>query len=154
IGNSSEVTTVLVVDDSPLDRHLVGKLLEPMQNLRAVYACNGREGLAAIAREAPTVILTDLVMPDLEGLELVQQVRARHPEISVILMTAFGSEEVAVRALRAGAASYIPKKDLRRDLPVTLQRVLTVAASTHQRRRILRCMVRRESAFVLGNDPE
>jgi CheY-like chemotaxis protein/anti-sigma regulatory factor (Ser/Thr protein kinase) len=150
----SQVTTVLVVDDSPFDRHLVGQLLESLPELRVVYASSGQEGMAAIARESPSIILTDLIMPDMEGLELVQQVRAQHPQISVILMTAYGGEEVAVRALRAGAANYIPKKDLARDLPATLHRVLTLSALNRQRQRILRCMVRRESAFVLDNDPD
>ena len=108
-----ERTTVLVVDDSAFDRRLVGQLLDPMPGVRAVYAADGREGLAAIAREAPAVILTDLVMPDVGGLELVQRVRTEHPEILVILMTAFGSEDVAMQTLRAGAANYIPKRDLR-----------------------------------------
>ena len=150
---SGEVATVLVVDDSAFDRHLVGQLLENLDNVRVIYACNGREGLEAIAREAPSVILTDLIMPDIEGLELVQKVRAEHPQISVILMTAFGSEEVAMRTLRAGAANYIPKRDLTRDLPSTLRRVLNMASLTHERQRILRCLVRRESAFLLDSDP-
>jgi CheY-like chemotaxis protein len=154
IGGSREVTTVLVVDDSALDRHLVGKLLESMEDVRVVYASDGRESLAVIEREAPAVILTDLVMPDMEGLELVQRVRCQHPHISVILMTAFGSEEAAVRSLRAGAANYIPKKDLARDLPATLRRVMTIAAMTRERRRIFGCLVRRESAFRLDNDPD
>jgi CheY-like chemotaxis protein len=148
-----EPTTVVVVDDSAFDRQLVGRLLGPMPGVRVVYAVDGREGLAAIAREAPAVILTDLVMPDMGGLELVQRVRADHPEISVILMTAFGSEEVAMQTLRAGAANYIPKRDLARDLPSTLRRVLTVACLTRERGRILRCLVRRESAFRLDCDP-
>jgi DNA-binding NarL/FixJ family response regulator len=150
---SGEVATVLVVDDSAFDRHLVGQLLQALDDVRVIYACNGREGLEAIAREAPSVILTDLVMPDIEGLELVQRVRAEHPQISVILMTAFGSEEVAMRTLRAGAANYIPKRDLARDLPSTLRRVLNMASLTRERRRILRCLVRRESAFQLDCDP-
>ncbi len=150
---SSEVATVLVVDDSAFDRHIVGRLLEPLKDVRVVYAHGGREGLEAIARESPSVILTDLIMPDMEGLELVQRVRAEHPQISVILMTAFGSEEVAVRTLRAGAASYIPKKDLARDLPTTLRRVLNMASLRRERGRILRCLVRRESAFLLDSDP-
>jgi CheY-like chemotaxis protein/anti-sigma regulatory factor (Ser/Thr protein kinase) len=153
-GIPPAVTTVLVVDDSSLDRHLIGRLLDTMGDVRVVYACDGQEGLAAIEREAPSVILTDLVMPGMEGLELVQRVRAQYPQISVILMTAFGSEEVAVRTLRAGAASYIPKKDLARDLPATLRRILTIAALTRERQRILRCMVRRESAFLIDNDPD
>jgi len=150
---SGEVATVLVVDDSAFDRHLVGQLLQSLDDVRVVSACNGREGLEAIAREAPSVILTDLIMPDIDGLELVRRVRAEHPEICVILMTAFGSEEVAMRTLRAGAANYIPKKDLARDLTATLRRVLSMAALTRERRRILRCLVRRESAFLLESDP-
>ncbi len=150
---SGEVATVLVVDDSAFDRHRVGQLLETLDNVRVIYACNGREGLEAIARETPSVIMTDLIMPDIEGLELVQRVRAEHPQISVILMTAFGSEDVAMRTLRAGAANYIPKKDLERDLPSTLRRVLSMASLTRERRRILRCLVRCESVFLLETDP-
>jgi CheY-like chemotaxis protein len=152
--DSRQLTTVLVVDDSSFDRLVVGKLLESLPDLKVIFACNGHEGLDAIEREAPAVILTDLVMPDMEGLELVRKVRAKHPQISVILVTAFGSEEVAMQALRAGAANYIPKKHLARDLASTLRQVLSVSAVTLERRRILRCMVRRESAFVLKNDPD
>jgi CheY-like chemotaxis protein len=119
-----------------------------------VFAKSGHEGLEVIERERPAVILTDLIMPDMEGLELIQQVRARHPQISVILVTAYGSEEVAMQALRAGAANYIPKKRLARDLVPTIRQVLSIATMTRERRRILRCMVRRESAFILENDPE
>ncbi len=100
------------------------------------------------------MILTDLIMPDMEGLELVRRVRTEHPHISVILVTAYGSEEVAMQALRAGAANYIPKKQLARDLAPTVRQVLTISAVTLERRRILRCMVRRESAFILKNDPD
>ena len=149
-----EPATVLVVDDSAFDRHLVGQLLKSLDDIKLVFAESGQEGLAIIERERPAVILTDLVMPDMEGLELVQQVRAQHPHISVILVTAYGSEEVAMRALRAGAANYIPKKRLARDLIPTIRQVLSVASTTRERRRILRRMVRRESAFVLDNDPE
>jgi len=151
---SLQATTVLVVDDSSFDRLVVGKLLQSIPGLKVVYARNGQEGLDAIAREAPAVILTDLIMPDMEGLELVRRVRAAHPQISVILVTAHGSEEVAMQALRAGAANYIPKKRLARDLAPTLRQVLAISAMTLERRRILRCMVRRESAFVLKNDPD
>ncbi|MFI5454389.1 MAG: response regulator [Isosphaerales bacterium] len=148
------VTTVLVVDDSSAARRAVGELLESRKDVKVAYARDGREGLAAIAHEAPSVILTDLVMPDMEGLELIQEVRIRHPHIPVILMTAFGSEEVAMRALRAGAANYIPKKDLARDLAPTLRHVLAIAGMGRERRRILGMMVRRVTTFVLDNDPE
>ena len=151
---SQEPTTVLVVDDSAFDRHLVGQLLESLPDIRLTYASNGHEGLAVIERENPAVILTDLIMPDMEGLELVQKVRAQYPHISVILVTAYGSEEIAMQALRAGASNYIPKKRLARDLVQTLRQVLSIATTTRERRRILRCMVRRETAFVLNSDPD
>ncbi len=118
-GPSAEraLTTVLVVDDSAAARRAVGELLASHKDLKVAYARDGREGLAAIARDTPSVIITDLVMPDMEGLELIQEVRIERPHIPIILMTAFGSEDVAMRALRAGAANYIPKKYLARDLP-------------------------------------
>ena len=59
----SEVATVLVVDDSAFDRHLVCQLLQTLDDVRVVCTCNGREGHEAIAREAPAVILTDLSCP-------------------------------------------------------------------------------------------
>ncbi len=149
---SAGLTTVLVVDDSAFERRRIGQLLEPMPYIRVVYAADGREALDVIPTLAPSVILTDLVMPDLGGLELVRRVRAEHPEISVILMTAFGSEEVAMQTLRAGAANYIPKRDLARDLPATLRKVIDAACVTRERTRILRSLVRRDSAFRLACD--
>jgi CheY-like chemotaxis protein/anti-sigma regulatory factor (Ser/Thr protein kinase) len=149
-----ELTKVLVIDDSAFDRHLVGRLLGSMGGVRVLFAANVREGLAVIEREAPDIVLTDLIMPEIDGLALVLQVRALYPEISVILMTAHGSEDVAMEALRAGAANYIPKKHLVRDLAQTLRKILAIASFRRERRRILRCLVRRESTLILDSDPE
>src|SRR3954454_24555876 len=144
-------STVLVVDDSVFDHHVIDRLLKPVEGLRVVYATGGREALRAVEQESPALILTDLIMPDMDGLELVQQVRGRFPSIPVVLMTAFGSEEAAMRALRAGAANYIPKRDLARDLVETVQQILHVAAIDRHRRELLRCLDYRESLFHLGN---
>lgn len=149
-----ERTTVLVVDDSPFDCRLVETLLSPMSDLKVVFAGSVKEGLAALERESPSVILTNLVLPDLEGLELVKRVRAEHPRIFVILMTAYGSEDVAMQAPCAGAANDIAKKDIARDLVPTLRHILELAALNRDRGRLLGCMVRRESVFVLENDPD
>jgi CheY-like chemotaxis protein len=107
-----------------------------------------------IERETPDLILTDLFMPDMDGLELVQRVRERRPAVPLILMTAFGSEDVAIKALRAGAANYLPKKDLTRDLVGMVRQVLDVFNVDRRRQRLLLCVERRESAFDIGNDPE
>ena len=88
---------VLIVDDSPVDRRLAGKLLEKRHDpgapdtetgLTMAYAADGREALAAIEKDRPDVVITDLQMPEMNGLNLVLQVRIRHPLLPVILMTA------------------------------------------------------------------
>ena len=114
---------------------LTGRILGRQANLRVAYAENGAEALRTIEREAPTVVLTDLQMPEMDGLELVGEVRRRFPLVPVVLMTAHGSEDIAIEALRLGAANYVPKKLLARDLPETLGRVLAVADVDRSRQR-------------------
>ena len=127
----------LVIDDSPFDRELVGKLLAKSPGARG-HLCADRSssGMQAIVRESPSIILTDLILPDGEGLKLVKYVREQYPSILVILMTAYGSEEVAMQALRAGAANYIAKRNLTHDLIPTIRQVLEMAASRRERARI------------------
>src|SRR5512139_177460 len=100
--------TVLVVDDSSVDRSRIGGLLLKSE-LNVEYAVNGAEALRRIAEISPDLVLTDLIMPEMDGLELVAAVVAQFPLTPVILMTGRGNEETAVRALRAGATSYVPK---------------------------------------------
>jgi CheY-like chemotaxis protein len=153
---------VLVVDDSAVDQRLAGSLLEKRAPgtaldkptaLTVIYASNGKEGLAAIAREQPDLVLTDLQMPELNGLELVEAVKSNHPSVPVILMTAHGSEDIAIQALQRGAASYVPKKNLAQDLVETVDEVLAVAGAKRRQQRLLDdCWMRTESYFLLPND--
>lgn len=145
--------TILIVDDYPIDRRIAGAIVEKFPGLTPTYASNGKEALASIAREAPLLVLTDLQMPDMDGLALVEGIREQFSRLPVILMTAHGSEEVAMLALRAGATSYVPKKSLGRDLPKTLRQVLSISAENRKIERLLSSMIRRESSFRLENDP-
>jgi CheY-like chemotaxis protein len=72
------------------------------------------------------LVVTDLVMPDMDGLTLVEEIRARHGTLPVILMTAYGSDDIAVRALQRGAVSYVPKRELARSLAETVRSVLSL----------------------------
>ncbi len=146
------MTTVLVVDDAALDRKLAGGCVE-QEGWTPIYAESGREALEIIARDSPDLVLTDLQMHEIDGLQLVQHVRQNHPEIPVILMTAFGSEEIAVKALKAGAISYIPKKNLKRDLGDAFRIVMSALAVAEQRDQVRDYLQTSQAEFVLGYEP-
>jgi CheY-like chemotaxis protein len=144
--------TVLVVDDSAMDRQLAGGIIRKFGGWSATFAADGREALDAIDREPPDIVLTDLQMPEMDGLELVQAIRARHPTVPVILMTAHGSEDIAIQALQKGAASYVPKKSLAHDLAETLDQLMTLAKTTRHQDRVLGCLEYQQMRFALAND--
>ena len=144
--------TILVVDDAAVDRRLVGGLLEKEEEWSLDYAADGAEALEKLNRAPYDLVLTDLVMPGMNGLELVAAVRSRHPLIPVILMTSKGTEEIAVKALHAGAASYVPKRILAQDLAETIRRVLAVSTQRRGKTRLLECLTENRCSFVLGND--
>jgi CheY-like chemotaxis protein len=145
------MTTVLIVDDSAVDRLLAGGCLKET-DLTVTYAANGREALDAIKKSPPAIVVTDLLMPEVDGIELVQEVKTNWPTLPVVLMTAHGNEETAVTALRVGAASYVPKKNLARDLEETVRNVLAVASSDEADRQVLHGLKKIELQFEIGND--
>ena len=144
---------ILVVDDSPFQRKVAGSLIERETGMEVVYAAGGDEALEAMAARMPDLVLTDLQMPGIDGIELVDQVRQLHPQVPVVLMTASGNEEKAVAALHGGAASYIPKSILDRELVKTLRSVLEVSHENRSRALLMKSMIHSESVFVLGNNP-
>ena len=73
--------------------------------MKTCFAGHGKEALEVIAREPPDVVLTDLLMPEMDGLELVERIKRDYPAIPVILMTAHGSEEIAVKGPADGGIS-------------------------------------------------
>ncbi len=146
--------TVLVVDDAAVDRKLVGGLISKAEDLRVEYAASGTEALEKMEAVWPSIVVTDLVMPGMSGLELVQQIVERYPRVPVILMTGKGTEETAVQALKAGAASYVPKAALHTYLLETIQDVLDVVRSKHSHERLMDCLMKSEFQFKLPNDAD
>jgi CheY-like chemotaxis protein len=144
--------TILVVDDSASDRRLAGAIIDRIPGWKAVYADNGRTALAAMEREDPHLVLTDLLMPEMDGLELVAAVRDKHPLVPVVLMTVHGNEEIAIRSLRSGAASYVPKRILEHDLAPIVFQVLTAAQVERRQGRLLEFLKQAEMHFTLDND--
>ena len=119
--------SILIVDDDELIRSFLHTILKE-EGYRVDEAKNGREGLAKVIAGDYALVITDLKMPALSGLELLQEGRKQKPEARWIVITAFGSIENAVEAMKAGADDYLTKPfhdpgDLRR----VIQRVLREA---------------------------
>ena len=144
--------TILVVDDSAVDSRMVGEVLKRETDLAIQYACHGADALSQMERQLPELVLTDLIMPEIDGLELVKIVRSKYPLIPVIVMTSMGNEEVAIQALHRGAASYIPKRRIAHDLAETIHNVLAAATRQRIQSRLVCCISRSEYEFELRND--
>jgi len=145
--------TVLIVDDSAADRRLVGGLLERSGGISVEYAKDGKEAIDHFQTRVPELAVTDLIMPEMDGLALVAAVKSEFPLVPVVLMTARGNEEIALAALRAGAAGYVPKRILAQDLALTVKRILAAAREDRSLSRLMHRMVNNQSSFVLHNDP-
>jgi DNA-binding NarL/FixJ family response regulator len=143
---------VLVVDDSAMQRHLATNLLKQLADIELIEANAGKAAIAMIERHRPDVVLTDLQMPGMNGLELVDYVRKHHPSVPVVLMTAFGSEDIAIEALRRGAASYVSKRRMATDLTDTVRSLLGVVRCQRDTQRVMDQITERESHFEIEND--
>lgn len=146
---------ILVVEDSSVDRLLVGSLLSRQQDWHVEYAHNGREAidlLESAGQVLPDVIVTDLRMPEMDGLELVRAIRESYPQIPVVLITSYGSEQIAFDALRSGATNFSPKSSLQSDLVRTVGQVLELARHMKFTRNPDLHPASKQIAFVLENE--
>lgn len=146
------MATVLIVDDNAIDRRLAARLLEK-GGMTACFAENGQEALEVIERNCPDLVVTDMIMPIMDGLELVQRINREFSAVPVILMTAHGSEEIAVKALHIGAASYVPKQNLVRSLANTVRDVLAVTGTKRETQKALDCRTEARLKFTLDVQP-
>jgi DNA-binding NtrC family response regulator len=112
---------VLVVDDEPHQRDILEMILSS-EGYEVLAAANVRQALDALARDDFDVVLTDLKMPDMDGIGLLQAIASSRPGLSVVLMTAHGSIDSAVEAMRKGAFDYLTKPLEREPLLIVLRR--------------------------------
>ena len=102
--------TVLIVDDHAIVRHGLRTYLGAQPGLLVVgEAASGEEAVGLVTELVPDVVLLDLVLPGLDGIEATRQIRRTSPSTRVIVLTSFTDDEFVVRALRAGALSYLLK---------------------------------------------
>jgi CheY-like chemotaxis protein len=146
------MTDLLIVDDSAVDRRFVEGLLEASPDWTVRFATNGVEALAVMEEAPPDLVVTDLIMPEMDGLQLVGAIRSRYPRVPVILITGEGSGDIAVAALRQGAAGFVPKQELANDLLDSVRNVLAISGDRARQARLIECMQRNECVFVIDND--
>jgi DNA-binding NtrC family response regulator len=145
---------ILVVDDEANARNALAEILRD-EGFAVETAADGFKALPKLRDFGPEVVLTDLKMPGMDGVELLGKVHEHDPEVGVVLMTAFGAVDTAVKAMREGAADYLTK-------PLNADALLVVLARTLERYRLrqetrqLRERLEERFSFsnIIGNSPE
>lgn len=120
---------ILVVDDEPLIRESLYEILR-IEGFRAQMAQSGEEALEIIRNNPVDIIVTDMKLPKMNGLELLHEVKKEHPQTEIIFITGYGTIETAVEAMRKGAADYITK-------PINDQEIKIIISKIVERKQIL-----------------
>jgi two-component system, NtrC family, response regulator AtoC len=114
---------ILVTDDDPVSCELFAEVLEG-EGYRVDRALSGEDALQQLHRETYALLLVDVRLPGMSGLEVTRAVRATHPDLPIVVMTAFGSMEIAIEAIREGAFDYTSKPMNLEELKHTVSRAL------------------------------
>ena len=129
-GSRSRRYRVLVVEDDQAFVDALAKLLEDDERLELVASArDAEEGIELVEREEPDVVLMDVGLPGIDGVEATRRIRKRHPGLPVVAMTGWEYEERALEVRHAGAADFVPKGRLELDLVEVLLSAATSAVS-------------------------
>jgi CheY-like chemotaxis protein len=146
------MSKILLVEDSPTQALQIQMMLEELEH-QVTAVTDGRSAVDALRSLPWDLVVTDLELPELNGLELVDLMKKEFPMIPAILVTAKGSEELAVKALRQGAAGYVPKSKLGDLMVETVEHVLGSTRSHHSYASLVERLDETEYRFTLTNDP-
>ena len=141
-----ESTKILVVDDEALIRDMIKRGLSQMGGFSVEVAQSGPEAIEKMEKDVFDLVLTDLKMPEMDGLELLKTIKGTRPDIMVIMMTAHGSIETAVEAMKIGADDYITKPIDFNDLLLHISKVQKESLLLRENR-LLRMEVRKKFEF-------
>ena len=145
------MSTILVVDDKELLRDSIGVTLQ-RAGYTVVSATDGNAALESISRKRPDAVVTDLKMPGLTGIELIERVRASDEDLPIVLMTAYGTVESAVQAMKLGATDYILKPFEGDQLVISVKRALEHARLKRDNAVLRLAAARAEGAGATGAD--
>ena len=125
------MTTILLVED---DERISEPLLRVLtaEGFEVVHAATGNDGLAAVLARRPDLMLLDLTLPDIDGLDVCRKVREDRPEMPIIMLTARAEEMDVIVGLGAGADDYVPKPFRLAELVARIKARLRIAQAAHQ----------------------
>ena len=132
--NQSEAIRVFVAEDHTVVRKGICALLTLEPGIEVVgEAANGREAVSRIERLHPDVVVMDLVMPEMDGIEAIRQIMARHPQARILVLTSFATDDKVFPAIKAGALGYLLKDSEPRDVVEAIRQVHRGESSLHPR---------------------
>ncbi|MBL9023766.1 MAG: sigma-54-dependent Fis family transcriptional regulator [Myxococcales bacterium] len=149
---SPDALTVLVVDDEPSNLSSIEKIFQK-DGMRVLTAPSARAALELLRAHRVDVVLTDLMMPAVSGLELLKAIRQAAPDVEVVLMTAYGTVETAVQAMREGAYDFVEKPLKRMTIVKTVRKAAerrTLTLENRQLKQELNVLTGRE---IVGSSP-
>jgi two-component system response regulator DegU len=121
-GASRRVINVMVVDDHEVVREGLVRILEKQGGIRVVaVARSGEEALSKVDKFIPDVVIVDIQLPGINGIELIRRIKKEHPGIEAITLTVFDDEEFAKQAIKAGAIGYVIKDAAKEELVKAVQ---------------------------------
>lgn len=123
---------LLIVDDHAIVRRGMQALLAQIDDMRVIgEAADGGEAIAQAAALAPDVILMDLMMPQVDGIEAIRQISAKHPAIAILALTSFSGDDKVFPAIKAGALGYMLKNADLEELLAAIRQVAQGEPSLH-----------------------
>ena len=146
------MSQILVVDDSAVERRMLGGLLGTNPDWTVEFAKDGAEALERFKICEPDLVLTDFNMPNMDGLQLLMKLKQHYSHVPVIIATSAGNEELAVTALQQGAASYVPKTLLARDLNRVVETVLSASRDRRKTDAVFTSLICQELRFSFPTD--
>src|SRR6476469_1449896 len=145
------MANILIVDDEQSYRQLLTLVFEEQGN-KIRTAMNGRQALEALAAEPADIVISDVKMPDMDGIEMLRSLRETHPDVGVIFMTAFASVETAREAFKLGADAFIQKPFDVDELKLLVKKTLEKQALIDENRAFKRAQRERGSVKnIVGN---
>ena len=143
---------ILVVDDEPLTRQSLYEILK-FEGYKVSTAQDGLEALDSIEKSLPGIIIADIKMPGMGGLQLLKEIRNKGLETAMILITGYGSIETAVEAMKEGAFDYITKPIVDSEIKVVIQKILNqqkLIEENHLLRKKLAAVTREKFHNIIG----